>query len=90
MAINFNGPYALMRLVVPVFKKQSSGCIINVASRAGTIMIPYMTNYCASKAALINLTGCVQKEMDVEGFTDIHMYSIHPGGIKSTMVLNSE
>ncbi len=90
MAVNFNGPYVLMRLVMPIFRDQKSGCVINIASRAGTIQAPFMASYCASKAALINLTGCVQKEADVEGFTDIHLYSTHPGGVKSTMVHNSE
>lgn len=78
-----------MRLLLPVFRKQRSGCILNIASRAGTVDIPYSTSYCASKAALINLTGCVQKEVDIDGFDDIHLYSLHPGGVKSEMTLNS-
>jgi NAD(P)-dependent dehydrogenase (short-subunit alcohol dehydrogenase family) len=53
------------------------------------VAIPYSTSYCASKAALINLTACTQKELDVEQLDDIHMYSLHPGGIKSAMTLKS-
>ncbi|AEO67846.1 uncharacterized protein THITE_2049423 [Thermothielavioides terrestris NRRL 8126] len=87
MAVNFHGPYYLMRLVVPEFRRQRSGCVLNIASRAGTVAIPYSTSYCASKAALINLTACVQKEMDVEGLDDVHLYALHPGGIKSAMTL---
>ncbi len=90
MAVNFNGPYCLMRLLMPTFRAQRSGCVINIASRAGTVVIPWSTSYCASKAALINLTGCVQKEADAEGFTDIHLYSLHPGGVRSAMVEKSE
>jgi short-subunit dehydrogenase len=89
MAVNFHGPYYLMRLVVPEFRRQRSGCVLNIASRAGTVAIPYSTSYCASKAALINLTACVQKEMDVEGLDDVHLYALHPGGIKSAMTLKS-
>ncbi|KAK1771921.1 NAD(P)-binding protein [Phialemonium atrogriseum] len=88
IAVNFHGPYYLMRLLLPTFRKQRSGCILNIASRAGTVDIPYSTSYCASKAALINLTGCVQKEVDIDGFDDIHLYSLHPGGVKSEMTLN--
>ncbi|KAK1753393.1 hypothetical protein QBC47DRAFT_453283 [Echria macrotheca] len=87
MAVNFNGPYLLMRLVLPKFKAQGAGCILNISSRAGTVAIPYSTSYCASKAALINLTSCVQKEVDIEGLDDVHLYSLHPGGIKSAMTL---
>ncbi|OIW22844.1 NAD(P)-binding protein [Coniochaeta ligniaria NRRL 30616] len=83
--VNFHGPYALMRLVLPVFREQRSGCVLNIASRAGTVDIPYSTSYCSSKAALINLTGCTQKEIDIDGLDDIHLYALHPGGVKSEM-----
>jgi len=79
-----------MRLLIPTFREQRSGCILNIASRAGTVDIPYSTSYCASKAALINLTACTQKEIDIEGLDDVHLYSLHPGGVKSEMTLNSE
>lgn len=77
-----------MRLLLPHFKSQKSGCILNISSRAGTVAIPYSTGYCTSKAALISLTSCVQKEIDVEGLSDVHCYSLHPGGIKSAMTLS--
>ncbi|KAK0648881.1 hypothetical protein B0T16DRAFT_371578 [Cercophora newfieldiana] len=88
LAVNLHGPYYLMRLLIPHFRSRSTGCILNIASRAGTVSMPYSTSYCASKAALINLTSCVQKELDVEDFRDIHLYSLHPGGIKSAMTLS--
>lgn len=89
LAVNLHGPYFLMRLLLPHFKSQRSGCVLNIASRAGTVAIPYSTGYCASKAALISLTACVQKEVDVEeGLDDVHLYSLHPGGIKSAMTLS--
>ncbi|KAK3904701.1 hypothetical protein C8A05DRAFT_42264 [Staphylotrichum tortipilum] len=87
LAVNLHGPYYLMRLLLPKFRAQRNGCVLNIASRAGTVAIPYSTSYCASKAALINLTACTQKEMDVEGLDDVHLYALHPGGIKSAMTL---
>ena len=89
IAVNFHGPYFLMRRLMPHFRERRSGCVLNIASRAGTVAIPYSTSYCASKAALINLTSCTQKELDVEKLDDIHLYSLHPGGIKSAMTLKS-
>ncbi|KAB5585181.1 hypothetical protein GE09DRAFT_944958 [Coniochaeta sp. 2T2.1] len=85
--VNFHGPYALMRLLLPVFREQRSGCILNIASRAGTVDIPYSASYCSSKAALINLTGCTQKEIDIDGLSDVNLYSLHPGGVKSEMTV---
>jgi NAD(P)-dependent dehydrogenase (short-subunit alcohol dehydrogenase family) len=89
IAVNFHGPYYLMRLLVPTFREQRSGCVLNIASRAGTVDIPFSTSYCASKAALINLTACTQKECDVEGYEDIHLYALHPGGVRSEMTVKS-
>lgn len=90
MAVNFHGPYYLVRLLMPHFRAQRHGCVLNIASRAGAIYIPFSTGYCASKAALINLTGCVQKEVDVDGLNDIHLYALHPGGVQSEMTRNSK
>ena len=90
MAVNFNGPYLLMRLLLPVFRRQKSGCVVNIASKAGTIFGPYMASYCASKAAIINLTGCIQFEVDIEKLEDIHLYSMHPGGVRSVMTTTSK
>lgn len=74
-----------MRLLLPSFRERGRGWILNVASRAGTVDIPYSTSYCSSKAALIHLTGCTQKELDAEGFSNIQLYSVHPGGVLSEM-----
>jgi NAD(P)-dependent dehydrogenase (short-subunit alcohol dehydrogenase family) len=90
MSVNFNGPYLLMRLLMPVFREHKSGCVINIASKAGTLFGPFMASYCSSKAALINLTGCIQVEVDIEQLSGIHLYSIHPGGVRSVMVENSK
>jgi short-subunit dehydrogenase len=90
LAVNLHGPYYLMRLLLPAFREQQSGCILNIASRAGTVYIPYSTSYCASKAALINLTGCTQKELDAEGYDNIHLYALHPGGVRSIMTEKSK
>ncbi|SCN83851.1 uncharacterized protein FFB20_07062 [Fusarium fujikuroi] len=84
-AINLNGPMYLMSLVMPSFIQARSGTIINIASRGGTVNIPFNTTYCASKAALIRLTSCWQAELELGGHDGIQMYSIHPGAVPSQM-----
>jgi NAD(P)-dependent dehydrogenase (short-subunit alcohol dehydrogenase family) len=42
--------------------------------------------YVTSKAALIRATHTLQKEMELDGLDPaIHMYALHPGGVKSAM-----
>ncbi|KAK8022211.1 hypothetical protein PG993_012978 [Apiospora rasikravindrae] len=89
LSVNLHGPYYLMRLLMPGIRAQKSGCVLNITSRAGVLPnIPFSTSYHASKAALINLTGCVQAEVDVDGLEDVHLYALHPGGVRSEMTLN--
>lgn len=85
MAVNLNGPFFLMRLFLPDFIARKRGCIINTASRGGTIDTPFNISYNTSKAALIRLTACLQTEVDAKGLRDIHMYALHPGGVLTNM-----
>ncbi|KAF5646094.1 Dehydrogenase reductase SDR family member 7B [Fusarium tjaetaba] len=86
MAINFNGPLVLTRLVLPGFIERRRGCVINIVSKAATVDFPFNISYCTSKAALTKLTSVLQAEVDeVAPSSDINLYAIHPGAIRSGM-----
>ncbi|KAI1849972.1 hypothetical protein JX265_003345 [Neoarthrinium moseri] len=85
MSVNLHGPYFLSRLLLPDFMERRSGCIINIASRAGSSDMPFNGHYSISKAAMIRMTGCMQAELSLAGFDDIHIYALHPGAIPSNM-----
>ncbi|KAF5703649.1 cytochrome P450 monooxygenase [Fusarium mundagurra] len=86
MAINFNGPLVLMRLVLPGFIERRRGCVINLASKAATVDFPFNISYCTSKAALVKLTSVLQAEIDeVAPSSDINLYAVHPGAVRSGM-----
>jgi len=56
LAVNVKGVFFCSRAVVPHMKQQGSGCIVNISSVAGIAGIGSSIAYCASKAAVINLT----------------------------------
>ena len=85
MAVNLTGPMNFMSLLIPRFRSRKRGCVINMASRSGTISSPFCSSYNTSKAALIRLTRCIQMEVDYDGLTDIHLYALHPGAVVSAM-----
>ncbi|KAH7176169.1 hypothetical protein EDB81DRAFT_850149 [Dactylonectria macrodidyma] len=85
LGVNLLGPFYLTRLVMPSFMKRQRGCVINVASRGGTSDIPFNTIYCTDKAALIRMTSCWQRELDLAGQHDIHIYALHPGAVPSNL-----
>ena len=43
------------------------------------------SNYSASKAALIRATASIQAEFTLEGKEGVKLFSLHPGGVKSSM-----
>lgn len=84
--VNFKAPLMLIHQVLPRMRERGSGCIINIASRSGTVDVPMTLGYVTSKAALIRATHTLQKEMELDGLDPaIHMYALHPGGVKSGM-----
>lgn len=70
------GLQELTNLVIPVFRKQGYGRIVNVGSLAGRIPLPYTGAYCASKFALEALTDALRIELCK---TNIFISLIEPG-----------
>lgn len=56
MAVNVKGVFFCSRAVVPEMQRRGAGCIVNIASTAGVRGVGSSIGYCASKAAVINLT----------------------------------
>lgn len=61
--VNMVAPYNILQAVVPIMKKQKSGYIFNVASRAGKIGFPNVGSYCSSKFGLLGLNESLYKEL---------------------------
>lgn len=63
MDINFKGVLRGCRAFVPDFKAQGHGHIVNIASMAGLLNPPGMSNYNVSKAAVISLSETLATEL---------------------------
>lgn len=89
LRINLTGAFICSKLVSKQMLKQSSGCIINIASVSGQMGNVGQANYSASKAGLIGLTKTTAREMAERGVT---VNAIAPGYIQSDMthVLSEE
>jgi len=72
-AINYLGPMALIRLVLPGMRAQRWGRIVNVSSVSGMMAMPTMGSYSASKWAL-------------EGASEALWYEMRPWGVRVTLV----
>lgn len=84
--VNFKGPLLTIHTLLPRFRKRGSGCVINIASRSGTVDVPMTLAYVSSKAALIRATHTLQREMELDNLDPaIHFYALHPGGVLTGM-----
>lgn len=83
---NVFGPIELIRLVLPIMRKQGHGRIIQNSSILGVITLPYYGAYNASKFALEGFTNTLRQELYG---TDIFVSSINPGPIFSDLRENA-
>jgi NAD(P)-dependent dehydrogenase (short-subunit alcohol dehydrogenase family) len=62
MAVNLKGTFFASQAAGRVMIRQKRGRIINVSSQAGFVALPTESVYCATKAALVQLTKCLAVE----------------------------
>lgn len=80
---NFFGPVRAMKAVIPTFREQGSGTIINVSSTEGFSAAPGIGMYAASKFALEAITESLQGELAPFG---IRILLVEPGGMRTSFV----
>ena len=83
---NLFGTIECMQAVLPEMKKQGNGTIINIASVAGHIPVPYMAAYCASKHAMIAMGKGMRMELRGSG---INVLTVCPGYIQTDFGVNA-
>lgn len=80
MEVNVFGLAELTRLVLPTMRRQGSGRIVNTASIAGKIVLPFGGWYHVSKYSVEALSDALRMELKPFG---IDVVIIEPGGIKT-------
>jgi len=72
------GTYAAL----PIMRKQGFGHIVNTASVAGLVPVPYQALYVATKAAVVKMTESLRYELEVEG---ISFSVVCPGNVATAI-----
>ncbi len=80
--INFKGVYHGLRAVIPVMVAQGAGVIVNISSGAATSALEGWSHYCSTKAAVLSLTRCADKEYREKG---IRVVGLSPGTVATDM-----
>ena len=79
---NLTAQFVFLHKVIPVMKKQQSGYIFNVASRAGKIGFSDSGGYSASKFGLVGLSQSLYRELNPLG---IRVTALCPGWVNTKM-----
>ncbi|MDP9347696.1 MAG: SDR family oxidoreductase [Gemmatimonadota bacterium] len=69
------------RAVLPYFREQGAGILVNVSSMAARAPHPYSTAYIASKSAIDGLFEALRMELRLDGARDIHVCNVVPAVI---------
>ena len=80
--INLKGAWLVARRVVPIFKEQKSGVIINNSSIAGLRGLNRLSHYAASKWGLTGLTKSWAIELAP---FNVRVIALHPTGVNTPM-----
>jgi NAD(P)-dependent dehydrogenase (short-subunit alcohol dehydrogenase family) len=86
MAVNLDGPFHLIRLVVPDMIERGWGRIVTVSSTAGQIGGASESAYDASKHGLLGLTRAVAQDVAPHGIT---CNAVCPGWVRTAMAERS-
>ncbi|MFL9944246.1 SDR family NAD(P)-dependent oxidoreductase [Paraburkholderia graminis] len=85
LATNVRGPFAMVRALAPLLRRSTlagGGAVINISSIAAQTAMGSNAMYCASKAALDNLTKSLARALAPE----IRVVSVSPGLVDTEFV----
>jgi 3-oxoacyl-[acyl-carrier protein] reductase len=75
LATNVRGPFATVRALAPLLRRSASGLVVNISSIAAVSAMGSNVMYCASKAAVDNMTKSLARALAPE----IRVVSVSPG-----------
>jgi NAD(P)-dependent dehydrogenase (short-subunit alcohol dehydrogenase family) len=80
MDTNFYGVVNVTRAVLPIMRKQKSGCILQISSVGGRLALPGSTAYHAAKWAVGGFTESLAQEVAPFG---VKVCALEPGGMRT-------
>jgi len=83
MAVNVKSVFLFSRLAIPIMARGGGGAIVNIASAWGLVGGRNAASYCASKAAVVNLTRAMALDHAVQ---NVRVNCVCPGDTDTPML----
>jgi NAD(P)-dependent dehydrogenase (short-subunit alcohol dehydrogenase family) len=78
---NVFGTVRMIQEIMPLFREQQHGVVVNVTSVVGTFGVPFISPYCAGKFAIEGLSESLYYELLP---FNVQIKLVEPGGIKTS------
>lgn len=84
--LNLNAPIHLTRLALPAMLVRRRGLVVNIASVAAQVPLPWFTLYSTTKAGLLTFSHGLRMELEGTGVTTV---AVCPGYVKTPFQANA-
>lgn len=82
--VNLLAPIWLSQLAYPLLSRQAGAMIVNIASMAAQMPLPYQSVYCAGKFGLMGFSESLRREGLLGG--GVHVMVVYPGTVDTEML----
>ncbi|NPV60526.1 MAG: SDR family oxidoreductase [Actinobacteria bacterium] len=90
VGVNLLAHFWTMKAFIPGMVRRGEGHIVNMASAGGLLGVPYITDYCATKFAVIGLTESLRQEFKLKGLRKIRFTYVCPNTVATGMFAGAE
>lgn len=86
LSVNLFGMMELIKIVLPIFKKNHFGRIINFGGGGAAYGYPKFLPYALSKVSVVRFSETLAEELIIQGYSNIHINTIAPGAVNTQML----
>jgi len=85
VAVNLLAHFWTMKAFLPDMVVKKEGHVVNMASAGGLLGVPYISDYCATKFAVIGLTESLRQEFKLKGLSNVRFTYVCPNTVGTGM-----